>query len=312
MDYLYQEGATADCGLDFCCRVESETGQGSIKAGKFGSSHQRCDVPPATVESVLDRIVEHNPDFIFWSGDNTAHDNPFITQDEVNAELKAVVDIVSKKLGDRDLTITMGNHDAFPNSEWDFKTIGPSYPGREAFKRWVPKSEWSTWDQHAYYAKDLADLKTRVLSLNTESCDEHNLQLWNQLYDPNDQLKWLSDHLKELEEMDWKAILVGHIPHECSHEYTERFRAILDRYQKTVRFSMYGHEHSDVYKQVGSIEDPADPIGVLQVCGAITTWIGNNPAYCIYEVDKETMLPVSRKTYWFDITEANETGEPNW
>lgn len=75
---------------------------------------------------------------------------------------------------------------------------------------------------------------------------------------------------------------------------------------------MYGHEHSDVYKQVGSIEDPADPIGVLQVCGAITTWIGNNPAYCIYEVDKETMLPVSRKTYWFDITEANETGEPNW
>lgn len=75
---------------------------------------------------------------------------------------------------------------------------------------------------------------------------------------------------------------------------------------------MFGHVHSDIYKQVGSIADEKDPIGVLQVCGAITTWLGNNPAYCVYELDKETMLPVSRKTYYFDIDEANEIGSPDW
>ena len=81
--------------------------------------------------------------------------------------------------------------------------------------------------------------------------------------DPNEQLQWLRDNLVELELKGWKAVLLGHIPDECSHEYTERFRALLDRFQKTVRFSMFGHVHSDIYKQVGSIADRTDPIGVL-------------------------------------------------
>jgi len=75
---------------------------------------------------------------------------------------------------------------------------------------------------------------------------------------------------------------------------------------------MFGHVHTDIYKLVGSVEDSEDPIGVLQVCGAITTLLGNNPAYCVYELDKATMLPVSRKTYYFDMDSANETGVPDW
>ena len=58
--------------------------------------------------------------------------------------------------------------------------------------------------------------------------------------------------------------------------------------------------------------DSTDPIAVLQVCGAITTWIGNNVAYCVYELDKETMLPVSRRTYYFEVDDANTTGTPDW
>ena len=54
MDPKYQEGATADCGLNYCCRAESETGSGSVKAGKFGARGHRCDTPSTTVESVLD------------------------------------------------------------------------------------------------------------------------------------------------------------------------------------------------------------------------------------------------------------------
>ena len=50
----------------------------------------------------------------------------------------------------------------------------------------------------------------------------------------------------------------------------------------------------------------------MTVCGSITTWIGFNPSYCVYELDKETLLPVSRKTYYFDVDEANKNGEPEW
>ena len=79
MDYKYSEGATADCGLNYCCREESETGKGSVKAGKFGARNYRCDVPKSTVESVLDAVVTHDPDYLFWTGDNTAHDDPFVS-----------------------------------------------------------------------------------------------------------------------------------------------------------------------------------------------------------------------------------------
>ena len=60
------------------------------------------------------------------------------------------------------------------------------------------------------------------------------------------------------------------------------------------------------------MDDAENPVNVIQVCGAITNWIGNNPAYCVYELDKETMLPVSRKTYFFDLDKANESGTPDW
>ncbi len=79
MDYKYLEGATADCGLNYCCREESETGKGTIKAGKFGARVHHCDVPKATVESVLDQVVAHGASHLFWTGDNTAHDDLFVS-----------------------------------------------------------------------------------------------------------------------------------------------------------------------------------------------------------------------------------------
>ena len=157
-----------------------------------------------------------------------------MSQDEVNEELSAVIGVVKDKLGDRDLTVALGNHDAFPNGQWDFAAgePGPSKTSRDLLKQWVPESEQDRWDQHAYYAKDLTTLKTRILSLNTESCDFHNMLLWDQLDDPNGQIAFIESNLSELEALDddWKAVIIGHIPDECSHEYSERFRALLDRY----------------------------------------------------------------------------------
>ena len=84
------------------------------------------------------------------------------------------------------MTVAIGNHDAFPKCQWDFdSTWGPSFPGRAELRQWVPESEWTIWDKHGYYTKDLTDLNTRVISLNTQSCDYHNVMLWDQLEDGN-------------------------------------------------------------------------------------------------------------------------------
>lgn len=58
--------------------------------------------------------------------------------------------------------------------------------------------------------------------------------------------------------------------------------------------NVFGHSHSDQAKVVMSLSEPVKPISTLAICGAITTWGGNNPAVCVYEVDAETLLPVKR------------------
>ena len=123
------------------------------------------------------------------------------------------------------------------------------------------------------------------------------MYIWGQLNDANMQLDFIERNLNELEKDGKVAIILGHIPDECSHEYSERFRAILDRYQKVVRLSMFGHTHSDLFKVVKSVNNNQPPTGVFTVCGSITTWGSLNPSYCEYELDKKTLLPVNRKKF---------------
>ena len=99
-----------------------------------------------------------------------------------------------------------------------------------------------------------------------------------------------------------------------------RFNALLERYQKTVRVSMFGHTHTDIFQQQFSVNSMQPyfnygtqlPIGTTSVCGSLTTWGGLNPSYCVYTLDKETLLPVERKTFSFNIADANASGTPAW
>ena len=60
------------------------------------------------------------------------------------------------------------------------------------------------------------------------------------------------------------------------------------------------------------MSEPKKPIGTLHTCGGLTTWIGHNPSICVYEVDAETLLPVNRYTFAFDLKKANEMNEIVW
>lgn len=59
--------------------------------------------------------------------------------------------------------------------------------------------------------------------------------------------------------------------------------------------SMFGHTHADIFKTITAFDDGSlGPVGTLTVCGSLTTWSGINPSFCVYELDKETLLPVTR------------------
>ena len=126
-----------------------------------------------------------------------------------------------------------------------------------------------------------------------------------ELEDPNEQLDFLINELNVIEKANGQAILISHIiPQECSHPWAVRFRAVLERYQHIIRLNFFGHTHTDEFRLSRAYDKAETPIGVMTVCGGITTW-GGNPSLCVYDVDAETLLPVARYTYSFDLEAAN-------
>ena len=75
--------------------------------------------------------------------------------------------------------------------------------------------------------------------------------------------------------------------------------------------NLLAHTHTDLFKVAMSYSNPVLPVGVLGVCGGVTTW-GGQPAFCVYEIDMETLLPLNRYTYSFDMDRANKENEITW
>jgi len=98
----------------------------------------------------------------------------------------------------------------------------------------MDEEAYQIFSKHGYYSKYLnldTDKAVKVLSLNTDSCDNLNHFTWSSLADPNGQYEWLKSQLEDLESKGHLAIMVSHIPpDECTHQWAVRFQALLDRY----------------------------------------------------------------------------------
>ena len=71
--------------------------------------------------------------------------------------------------------------------------------------------------------------------------------------DPGEQLKWFEKLLKQIEEDGGAAMVLAHIPPgkvDCMHPWSIRLRALQDRFQNVIRFSIHGHSHEENYNIV--------------------------------------------------------------
>ena len=117
-------------------------------------------------------------------------------------------------------------------------------------------------------------------------------------------LSWLNTTLHGFEQRNEIAVLMAHHPPgdtDCLYQWAYRFRAILDRYQHIVRWSVYGHEHLEIMGVAHSIK-LGRPTGVHYWSGSVSSWFEVNPSFKVFEVDTLTMLPVKSHTYVLDIT----------
>ena len=187
LDLSYKEGSNADCGVSYCCREDSDK-QFSLSAklgtitpaGKWGMKNYRCDPPQSTLESVLEEIKKQQPEYVFWTGDSTPHDDPYVSKDEITESLESITKIVRSYFPESESSFffSLGNHDSFPNGQQDFEKTEPSKTVLDLLEYWVPEDQFDLFEKHNIYTNDIEEINARVISLNTQSCDFHNMYLW--------------------------------------------------------------------------------------------------------------------------------------
>lgn len=141
-----------------------------------------------------------------------------------------------------------------------------------------------------------------------------NFYLLDQRDDPGSVLAWLNQTLRGFEANGEIAILIAHHPpgsSDCLYQWSSRFRAILDRFQHIVRWSLYGHVHLEIYGVAKGI-NTGNPTQVHYWTGSVSTQPANNPSFKMFEVDVETMIPVRSHTYILDINHTPDQSNLDW
>jgi len=115
--------------------------------------------------------------------------------------------------------------------------------------------------------------KTKILSLNSVICYQADFGSFMTFVDPGNMLQWLTDQLSELEKINGTAIIIAHVPNldECLTQYGDRYRAILDRFQTVVRFSVHAHTHKEQFQVVSDVKE-GKTIGMNYIVSSGTTY----------------------------------------
>ena len=178
----------------------------------------------------------------------------------------------------------------------------------------------------AYYSVKAKD-NLRIISLNTNYCNDQNWWLLINATDPESELSWLIGQLTDAENANEKVHIVGHIPpgkNDCLQIWSENYYRIISRFNETIKGQFYGHTHSDEYelffnhdqlnlaKSTDKLTE-LNPISVAYLAPSLTTFVGVNPGYRVYEVDANTFEVLNYHNYFLDLPKANDRSriDPN-
>jgi sphingomyelin phosphodiesterase len=320
LDFDYVEGTNKNCNEPVCCRTHvglPPTPEDA--AGKYGSLAD-CDLPVITAHMAFDymRDLDVQPDLIFWTGDNTAHD---IWNQSVKENVEYTVKIsewLQTHLDGVPVFPVPGNHEFYPVNVMKFDGTDEILPElAKVWEKWLSADANESFAKYGYYTMPLSGVKEswngfRVIALNTEVCNGQNWYLMSQDNDPIHMLEWVEGVFKETELNNEKAYVIGHVQTgiSCLNSWSTRYRALLERYQHIIVGHFFGHGHEETFNVVTDTKNQSF-INVLHQPGSLTTYSGHNPQFRMLDIDYETGLPVKSYKHFFNITGA-DMGDPKW
>ena len=73
---------------------------------------------------------------------------------------------------------------------------------------------------------------------------------------------------------------------------------------------MYGHDHEDYFTLLKGRN--GEYMNVAYVCPSLSTYVGNHPAFQVFEMDRDTYKLLDYVQYWMNLTESNEKNTSLW
>jgi sphingomyelin phosphodiesterase acid-like 3 len=177
----------------------------------------------------------------------------------------------------------------------------------------------NTFTIGGYYSAEPAGTNLMVIGLNTILF----CQLFSSGPTANDsivaaELDWLDSRLAAAEVKGKKVWLLMHAPpgadigttakpanvDSSGHiatasmmwwpAYQARFLAILSNYPGLISLTLAGHTHMDEYRILPSAD-------ALEITPSISPWFGNNPAYKVFTLSRDTLKPTDYSSLNYDL-----------
>jgi sphingomyelin phosphodiesterase len=338
IDEFYSPNSVANCDEIICCRANSKV-KANTKAklsGKFGSPLADCDIPLITFEGALQFIHSYYPDqykldnemFVFYGGDNTAHDDWDYSKDRIVNQMltnhKSMFQILrNSSSAFQSLVLSaIGNHDTYPIDQFDLPPGSSWYldPFADIMKQSGiidTDTTLKTMREFGYYTVVVRP-KLRILVLNTQYEDILNFFLYKSTQpDPGQQLAFIESVLSNAKLNQEKVIVLGHIPYgitdgdaspQCSFAFTKGFTELMEQYSDNVILSAWGHTHKDSFRLVMDKATGAQAKHIGFITPSVTTWTEQQPSVRLFKLNKTTYELVDVVTFISNVTQANIDG----
>ncbi|XP_032878082.1 sphingomyelin phosphodiesterase [Amblyraja radiata] len=322
-DKDYAAGTDPHCREPLCCRVGAgQPPPHQQGAGPWGE-YSKCDLPLRTITNLLQHLQHQRYDLAYWAGDIPAHNVwQQSRHDQINA-LTTITNLLRQHLPNLTIYPAVGNHESTPvnsfpppfihgnqSSSWLYNAMV------DAWQQWLPPTALETLRRGGFYTVAVRP-GLRLVSLNMNFCSHENFWLLVNSTDPAGQLQWLVGVLQGAEWSGEKVHIIGHIPPGlCMKVWSWNYYRIVNRYEGTIAAQFFGHTHVDEFEMFYDEETLSRPLSVAFIAPSVTTYIGLNPGYRVYEVDGDyrgsSSLVLDHETFILNLTEANGSGRAAW
>jgi 3',5'-cyclic AMP phosphodiesterase CpdA len=301
LDLDYVPGSEADCGDIVCCHQQPKEHQNVTRpAGKYGDF--KCDIPRATVASLLNHIATQNVDMILFTGDMAAHD----VWNESRAKAMLTEGALATMLRSTGQPVfpVVGNHETVPANSFPYGNLTGAYTSKWLYSslalQWLPfldEGGSKEFVSHGPYSTNHKDYC--VIGMNSNV--GYLFNVWRLMYypdpDPDGHLAWLQRQLEKCKQSGKMIILIGHHPpgdRDFSKQWTRQYSNIVKGYRDTIVLALFGHTHLDSFRLFN------DSQHVAIITPSVATWTDTRPAYRVFNINGSNMH-IEHKTFLMDL-----------